>query len=75
MGQEHKLDARGVAILERFHVITGKLGELAEGDSLLLINDFEPAPLYGELRSQGFTYDSRQVGPLAWHIEIRKSSP
>ncbi len=74
MGQEHRLDVRPLSIPERFKAIFGKLDEVPAGDSLLLINDFEPVPLFGELSQRGCTYESRQLGPSEWHIKISKSS-
>ncbi|MDP2727943.1 MAG: DUF2249 domain-containing protein [Dehalococcoidia bacterium] len=74
MAQEYRLDVRSLLIPQRFPTIFGKLGELAEGDSLLLINDFEPAPLFSELKSRGYSYESHQIGQSEWHIKIIKSS-
>lgn len=72
MGQEHRLDVRSLIIPQRFSAIFGKLEELAEGDTLLLINDFEPLPLFGELQRRGCVYESRQVGQSEWHINIKR---
>lgn len=72
MAQEHMLDVRSVDITQRFSTIFGKLGELPAGDSLLLINDFEPVPLFGALDNRGFSYQSSQVSDVEWHIKITR---
>lgn len=72
MAQEHTLDVRSVDITQRFPTIFGKLGELPAGDTLLLINDFEPVPLFGALDNRGYSYQSRQVSEAEWHIKISK---
>lgn len=75
MGQELNLDVRPLDFSERFTAIFGKLGEMAADDRLLLVNDFEPVPLFGELESRGYAYESNQVAPTEWHILISKRSP
>lgn len=39
-------------------------------ESLLLINSFEPEPLYTVLEERGFTYKTSQVDTDEWHIKI-----
>lgn len=39
-------------------------------ESLLLINSFEPEPLYTVLEERGFTYETSQVDTDEWHIKI-----
>ncbi len=72
MSHQHQLDVRPLMLPQRFSAIFGKLDELAAGDSLLLINDFEPLPLFTELQRRGCTYESRQTGESEWHIKIDK---
>ncbi len=72
MGQEHQLDVRPLMLPQRFSTIFAKLDELGAGDSLLLVNDFEPLPLFSELERRGYTYESRQTGATEWHIKICK---
>lgn len=72
MPQQHQLDVRPLDIPDRFNAIFGKLDELARGDTLLLINDFEPVPLFGEMQNRGYTYEKQQKGPSEWHIKISK---
>ncbi|MDO8691143.1 MAG: DUF2249 domain-containing protein [Dehalococcoidia bacterium] len=72
MAKEHELDVRSLDITQRFSAIFGKLGELPEGDTLLLINDFEPVPLFAALDNQGYTCQSHQVNGAEWHVKITR---
>ena len=72
MAGEQQLDVRALDITQRFSAIFGKLDELAAGDSLLLINDFEPVPLFATLDNRGYTYISRQISGAEWQIRITK---
>ena len=56
---------------EPFGDIIAALEDLDPDASLLLVNSFEPEPLYAVLTDQGFTYESRQVDSDEWHVEIR----
>jgi uncharacterized protein (DUF2249 family) len=58
-----------------FAPIVDALEELAPGETLLLVNSFEPEPLYDVLSERGFTYETEQVGPAEWHVAIRHASP
>lgn len=53
-----------------FGPIVGQLDELEAGGCLVLINSFEPEPLYDVLESRGLTYETRQVGPDEWRVTI-----
>jgi uncharacterized protein (DUF2249 family) len=37
---------------------------------LLLINSFEPEPLYGVLSERGFEYEVANPKPDVWYVEI-----
>lgn len=69
-GYAETLDAREVNG-EPFEPIMQALQRLEEGNTLLLINSFEPEPLYSVLDDEGFAYETEQHGPEEWHIEIR----
>lgn len=56
---------------EPFGDIMAALNELDSGESLLLVNSFEPEPLYSVLTERGFTYETDQVDSDEWHVEIR----
>lgn len=53
-----------------FGPIMTALGALSEGETLLLINSFEPEPLYGVLTKRGFEYEPEQRGPDLWYVRI-----
>lgn len=64
-----QLDAREIDG-EPFDDIMRALEELPEGESLLLINSFEPEPLYSVLETRGFTHETSQEAPDEWHVRI-----
>ena len=53
-----------------FGPIVAALDDLARDESLLLINGFEPVPLYDVLAERGFAYDAEQVDDDEWHVRI-----
>lgn len=55
-----------------FDPIMSELAALAPGSQLVLINSFEPTPLYGILEQRGFAYETEQVDSDEWHIRIRQ---
>ncbi|MFB6227796.1 MAG: DUF2249 domain-containing protein [Halobacteriales archaeon] len=63
------LDAREVEG-EPFGEIMTILDELEGNETLLLINGFEPEPLYEVLDDRGFTYETTQVESNEWHVRI-----
>lgn len=65
----HVLDAREIDG-EPFDAIMGALDDLPEDEQLLLVNSFEPVPLYGVLEGKGFTHDTEEVDEDEWHILI-----
>lgn len=64
-----RLDAREIDG-EPFGAITGALEELGADETLLLINSFEPVPLYDVLEQRGFEHEAEQIGEDEWHVEI-----
>lgn len=55
---------------EPFGHIDDALAELSAGERLLLVNGFEPVPLYDVLERRGYDYETEQVGPDEWHVAI-----
>lgn len=53
-----------------FTPIMDALEGLGEGETLTLVNAFEPRPLYEELETRGFTHVAEQVADDEWHVEI-----
>jgi uncharacterized protein (DUF2249 family) len=69
---DRTLDAREIDG-EPFGEIMAALGELPDGESLLLINSFEPEPLYGVLKKRGYEHETANPDPEVWHVEITKA--
>lgn len=68
--QSRELDVRAIDG-EPFSDIMDAMESLPEGETLVLINSFEPEPLYSVLEQRGFTYESRQIESDVWQIQIR----
>ncbi|WP_276259035.1 DUF2249 domain-containing protein [Haloglomus litoreum] len=69
---DRELDARAIDG-EPFEDIMAALDELPDGESLLLINSFEPEPLYGVLEDRGFEHETAKPAPGEWHVEITRA--
>jgi len=63
------LDAREIDG-EPFGEITDALADLDDGETLVLVNSFEPEPLYAVLDERGFEHDTDRVAPDEWRVEI-----
>ena len=57
---DRRLDAREIDG-EPFGVIVGALENLPDGETLELVNSFEPEPLYGVLADRGFDHETEHV--------------
>lgn len=73
-GEDHpdvdrRIDVRNVSG-EPFGPIMDELQALQRGERLLLINSFEPEPLYGVLDENGFEAEASQVEEDEWHVYI-----
>lgn len=66
---DRELDAREVEGAP-FDDIVAALEALPEDETLLLINSFEPEPLYDVLDRRGFEYRTTQAAPEEWYVEI-----
>lgn len=66
---DRRLDVREVDG-EPFNDIMGALNELEADESLLLINSFEPEPLYDVLAERGFAHDTEQVAADEYHVRV-----
>jgi uncharacterized protein (DUF2249 family) len=53
---------------EPFSAIMGAVDGLRQNESLLLINTFEPIPLYRVMQKRGFSYRCDEKGPQEYHI-------
>lgn len=59
---------------EPFSKIMQAVARLEEGQDLLLIAPFEPAPLYGVLGNQGFQHQSRELESGDWEVRFYRGS-
>lgn len=67
--ETRELDARKIDG-EPFSDIMAALQSLPKGETLVLVNSFEPEPLYNVLEQQGFTYETAHVADDEWHVSI-----
>jgi len=65
-----RLDAREIDG-EPFGTIMDALDELDESETLLLVNSFEPKPLYQVLDRRGFDHETEQVAEDEYRVSIR----
>ena len=56
-----------------FDPIVAALDDLGADESLLLINGFEPVPLYDVLAERGFDHETDRVAEDEWHVRIARS--
>ena len=68
---DRRLDVREIDG-EPFDDIVAELETLPDDETLLLVNSFEPEPLYGVLEERGFEYETASPGADLWHVEIRR---
>jgi uncharacterized protein (DUF2249 family) len=66
---DRTLDARDIDG-PPFEPIMSALEALGPDERLLVINSFEPEPLYDILAERGFTYQTSQAGPEEWHVHV-----
>lgn len=69
---DRTLDAREIDG-EPFENIMAALEKLSGDESLLLINSFEPEPLYDVLEDRGYEYETANPSPEEWQVEIRRA--
>lgn len=58
---------------EPFERIMAAIKALGAGQDLVVINTFEPVPLYTVLGRQGFTHETTEVGPEEWHVRFTRA--
>jgi uncharacterized protein (DUF2249 family) len=63
------VDARNING-EPFSDIMAAVDDLPSDGTVLLINSFEPKPLYPVLERKGFDHDTTQVADDEWHVSI-----
>ncbi|MDA8364481.1 MAG: DUF2249 domain-containing protein [Gammaproteobacteria bacterium] len=69
------IDVRSIPPRERHPLIFDTFLRLAPGESLLLINDHDPKPLYYQFRAEhaeSFDWIYLEEGPDRWQVRIAK---
>jgi uncharacterized protein (DUF2249 family) len=67
---ERTLDAREIDG-EPVDRIVGELESLRETETMVLVNSFEPEPLYAVLDRRGFDHETERVAEDEWRVEIQ----
>jgi uncharacterized protein (DUF2249 family) len=69
------IDVRHIAPRERHPLIFGTFDRLLAGESLLLVNDHDPKPLFYQFQAESkgeFTWEYLESGPEVWQVQIGK---
>jgi uncharacterized protein (DUF2249 family) len=67
------IDVRTVPPPQRHPLIFGRFDALAPGESIELVNDHDPVPLYFQFertRPGQFAWRYLEAGPQRWHVRI-----
>ncbi len=70
------LDVRPIPPREKHPTIFSTLDALTSGQTLQLVNDHDPKPLYYQLsaeRSGSFDWEYLEQGPVVWKVNIKKN--
>lgn len=57
---------------EPFEAIMGAVDALGPEDALVLINSFEPLPLYRVMAGKGFDHEAERLAEDHWRITFRR---
>jgi uncharacterized protein (DUF2249 family) len=74
-GAPGELDVRSLPPALRHERIFAKFGELAGGESYVLVNDHDPKPLRYQFEAEhagAFTWEYLERGPEVWRVRIGK---
>lgn len=69
------LDVRTLPHGARHNIIFGKLGELDEGEKLVIVNDHDPLPLRYQSESLWpgrYDWSYLEEGPAVWRVAISR---
>jgi uncharacterized protein (DUF2249 family) len=58
---------------EPFDRIMSAVASLTDDEELVILNVFEPVPLYGVLAQQGFTHETTRTPEGDWRITFRRA--
>lgn len=57
---------------EPFEAIMAAIASLAPDQEFLLVNSFEPVPLYRVMDKRGFAHETTEISADEWHIVFRR---
>ncbi|HMM40874.1 MAG TPA: DUF2249 domain-containing protein [Thermomicrobiales bacterium] len=69
------IDVRGMVPRERHPLIFSKIDSLAAGETLRLVNDHDPKPLYYQLMAErpgAIAWEYLEEGPEVWQVRMTK---
>jgi len=72
---EHTIDVRTIPPRQKHPTIFNAWNELADGESLLILNDHDPLPLYYQFACEfagQFQWAYEAQGPELWRVRISK---
>ena len=69
--ETQELDVRAIDG-EPFSEIMAALDDLDGDETLVLVNSFEPKPLYAVLARQGYAHETTRAGDDEWRVSITK---
>jgi len=70
------IDVRSIAPRDRHPLIFSRFHTLQPGETLELVNDHDPRPLYFQMQAESpgaFTWTYLESGPQLWRISIAKT--
>lgn len=71
------LDVRSMAPALRHETIFRTWDQLPVGDTIVLVNDHDPLPLYYQFQAEHtdkFTWESIERGPEVWRVHIARTA-
>ncbi|MGE5674818.1 MAG: DUF2249 domain-containing protein [Mycobacterium leprae] len=75
MSEAVVVDVRPIPPMHKHPTIFGAFDSLKSGESMILVNDHDPKPLYyhfsAEMAGQ-FQWDYLEQGPTTWRVQITK---
>lgn len=69
------IDVRAIPPRERHPLIFSTFGALPPQQSMEIVNDHDPKPLYYQMQAEQpgqFTWDYLASGPEVWHVRITR---
>ncbi|HLN61476.1 MAG TPA: DUF2249 domain-containing protein [Symbiobacteriaceae bacterium] len=69
------VDVRPIPPFQKHPTIFGAFNGLASGESMILVNDHDPKPLYYQFAAElagKFEWNYLEQGPQVWRVQIKK---